>query len=89
MIVTAHHDNSANNPNNPKPGEPVKWGEMTGDEMMLPWFGVIADRDATPETIAVYRPGGFLGQVPTAVPGFPVMPAMPGIDVIQKGINRK
>jgi hypothetical protein len=57
MIVTAHHDNSANNPYNPTPGQPVRWGEMTAEEMMLPWFGVLVDRDAKPEMIATYKPG--------------------------------
>jgi len=57
MIVTAHHDNSANNPMNPEPGKPVAWGEMTADEMMLPWFGVVVDGDAEPGKIAKYKPG--------------------------------
>jgi hypothetical protein len=56
MIVTAHHDNSANNPMNPAPELPAAWGEMTSQEMMLPWFGVLVDRDAKPDMIAVYRP---------------------------------
>jgi len=56
MIVTAHHDNSANNQSNPAPEQPAVWGEMTSQEMMLPWFGVIVDRDAQPDTIATYRP---------------------------------
>jgi hypothetical protein len=59
MIVTAHHDNSANNPHNPEPGRPVGWGEMTSQEMMLPWFGVVVNHDANPEMIASYRPGDF------------------------------
>ena len=59
MVVTAHHDNSANNPFNPDPDNEVRWGEMTGQEMMLPWFGVIVNRDAAPDTIAAYRPGGY------------------------------
>jgi ABC-type lipoprotein export system ATPase subunit len=45
MVVTAHHDNSANNPLNPAPDQALAWGEMTSQEMMLPWFGVIVDRD--------------------------------------------
>jgi len=61
MIVTAHHDNSANNPENPEPGQSVAWGEMTGQEMMLPWFGVVVDRDAQPDMIASYKPGDFDG----------------------------
>jgi hypothetical protein len=56
MLVTAHHDNSANNKLNPEPGKEVAWGDLTGQEMMLPWFGVVVDRDASPATIAVYQP---------------------------------
>jgi hypothetical protein len=56
MIVTAHHDNSANNPFNPNPKENVHWGELTSQEMVLPWFGVVVDHDADPASIAVYRP---------------------------------
>ena len=59
MIVTAHYDNSANNRMNPSPGKPALWGEMTNEEMMLPWFGVVVDRDAEPKTIASYRPVDF------------------------------
>ena len=61
MIVTAHHDNSANNPMNPAPNAPAAWGEMTSQEMMLPWFGVLVDRNATPDMIAVYRPPNLDG----------------------------
>jgi hypothetical protein len=56
MIVTAHHDNSANNPMNPAANQPAAWGEMTSQEMMLPWFGVLVDRDAKPDMIAQYIP---------------------------------
>ncbi len=64
MIVTAHHDNSANNPLNPEPTKSVSWGEMTAQEMMLPWFGVVVDGDAQPDSIASYRPGDFEGSAP-------------------------
>ena len=66
MVVTAHHDNSANNALNPTPNQPVGWGEMTAQEMMLPWFGVIVDRDAKPEMIAKYKPGDLDGPFPMA-----------------------
>jgi hypothetical protein len=56
MIVTAHYDNSSNNPFNPDPAKDVKWGELTSEEMMLPWFGVIVNRDIDPKDIASYRP---------------------------------
>jgi len=64
MIITAHHDNSVNNPLNPEPGKPVQWGEMTGQEMMLPWFGVVVDGNAQPEMIAFYKPGDLDGPFP-------------------------
>jgi hypothetical protein len=72
MVITAHHDNSANNASNPTPKEPVAWGEMTAQEMMLPWFGVIVDRDAKPEMIAKYKPGDLDGPFPMPTAGFRV-----------------
>jgi len=73
MVVTAHHDNSANNALNPTPNQPVGWGEMTAQEMMLPWFGVIVDRDAKPELIAKYKPGDLDGPFPMAGQGLPIV----------------
>jgi len=61
MIVTAHHDNSASNVMNPTPDSAALWGEMTAQEMMLPWFGVLVDRNATPDQIAMYRPPNLDG----------------------------
>src|SRR5262245_25402046 len=66
MVVTAHHDNSANNPMNPAPDRDVTWGEMTSEEMMLPWFGVVVDRDVQPNMIASYRPGDLDDPLPAA-----------------------
>jgi hypothetical protein len=60
MVVTARYNNSANNLYNPDPTKDVAWGEHTSDEMMLPWFGVIVNRDAEPKDIASYRRGGSL-----------------------------
>jgi hypothetical protein len=59
MVVTAHHDNSVNNPDNPNAKEFVAWGDLTSQEMMVPWFGVIVDGDAKPEAIASYKQKGF------------------------------
>jgi hypothetical protein len=70
MIVTAHHDNSANNPLNPEPDKPVTWGDMTAQEMMLPWFGVVVENDAQPDAIAFYKPAGLEGP---AVNGLPAL----------------
>jgi hypothetical protein len=68
MIVTAHHDNSANNPHNPDPKKDVDWGELTSEEMLLPWFGVVVKQDVEPETIASYRPGGLAPSDPAFRP---------------------
>jgi len=39
---------------------------------MLPWFGVIVDRDAKPEMIAKYRPGDLDGPFPMAGQGLSI-----------------
>src|SRR2546430_2039346 len=85
MVVTAHHDNSANNPSNPAPDKAAMWGEMTSQEMMLPWFGVVVDNAAQPQQIASYRPGDFDGTLrrpPIARPG-------PGAPVVRPAIIRQ
>src|SRR5215470_10860710 len=87
MIVTAHHDNSANNPLNPAPDQVAMWGEMTSQEMMLPWFGVVVDRDVQPDKIASYRPGDFDGQMSRFRTVKPGMPA-PGVPMVQPAILR-
>jgi hypothetical protein len=43
--VTAHWDNSANNPYNPDPNATVKWGNQSWDEMLSVAMGVIVNRD--------------------------------------------
>jgi hypothetical protein len=37
---------------------------MTSQEMMLPWFGVVVDRDTQPDMIATYKPGDLDGPFP-------------------------
>jgi len=59
LVVTAHHDNSPYNRFNPDPKHEVTWGDMTTQEMMVPWFGVIVDGDAKPTDIAGYKQKGF------------------------------
>jgi hypothetical protein len=51
LRAVAHYDNSANNPSNPNPGRTVYFGEMTWEEMMSAFFGVVVDRDVDPRTI--------------------------------------
>jgi len=68
LSVVAHHDNSANNKYNPDSTVAVGWGDLTSQEMVLPWFGVIVDRDADPERILSIRQSGCtspLGALPT------------------------
>jgi mono/diheme cytochrome c family protein len=43
--VTAHWDNSANNPNNPDPSKSITWGNQSWDEMLSVPMGVIINRD--------------------------------------------
>jgi hypothetical protein len=73
MVITAHHDNSANNPflKGAEPDSDVQWGELTSQEMMLPWFGVLVEGDVRPDMIASYRPGDFDGALPTLRPPTP------------------
>ena len=50
---TAHHDNSANNPNNPNPNASVRWGDQTWEEMMMGFFGVVVPVDVQPQNVLV------------------------------------
>jgi hypothetical protein len=46
LHVDAHFDNSAGNKWNPNPSRTVYYGEMTWEEMMFPFFGVVVDKNA-------------------------------------------
>jgi hypothetical protein len=46
LHVDAHYDNSPNNKFNPNPNKTVYYGEMSWEEMMSPFFGVVVDKDA-------------------------------------------
>lgn len=54
----AHFDNSANNPANPDPTKPVRWGEQTWEEMMIGWMNMSWE---TPATKSASAGGGTLG----------------------------
>jgi len=54
LEVAAHFDNSANNPRNPNPNTDVWWGDQTWEEMMVPWFGVLAGKRADREKLIRY-----------------------------------
>ncbi len=45
LHCTAHFDNSADNPANPDPTQPVRWGDQTWEEMMIGWFDVAVPKD--------------------------------------------
>jgi hypothetical protein len=51
LHIDAHFDNSVNNKFNPNPNKTVYYGEMTWEEMMNPFFGVVIDKDADPNKI--------------------------------------
>jgi len=51
LHVDAHYDNSVNNKWNPNPNRTVYYGEMTWEEMMFPFFGVLIDRNADPTKV--------------------------------------
>jgi peroxiredoxin/mono/diheme cytochrome c family protein len=46
LHCTAHFDNSADNPANPDPSKPVRWGDQTWEEMMIGWFDIAVPKDA-------------------------------------------
>lgn len=56
LEVTAHFDNSLNNPLNPNPNADVWWGDQTWEEMMVPWFGVLARPNTDASKLVTYAP---------------------------------
>src|SRR5579864_1050658 len=55
LRVDAHFDNSPNNKFNPNPNKTVYYGEMTWEEMMNPFFGVVVDKNADPKKVITGR----------------------------------
>jgi peroxiredoxin len=45
----AHFDNSANNPSNPDPMKPVRWGDQTWEEMMIGYIDYVPDAPIDPK----------------------------------------
>jgi len=50
LEVIAHFDNSPNNKFNPDPTKEVRWGDQTWEEMMIGFFGTIADAEAATDS---------------------------------------
>jgi hypothetical protein len=77
LEVVAHHDNSANNLSNPDSSKEVAWGNLTSEEMVLPWFGVLVDKNADPERILAVRqtgcnaPNSIGPAIPVKTPNLP------------------
>jgi len=59
LIATAHYDNSANNRFNPDPNQTVYYGDMTWEEMMGPFFGVLVDKDVDTKKVFKYIRGSL------------------------------
>jgi len=57
MTATAHYDNSANNKYNPNPKQTVYYGDMTWEEMMAPFFGVLVDPQIDDKKVFKYIRG--------------------------------
>jgi hypothetical protein len=49
LHVEAHYDNS--NKFNPNPNKTIYYGNMTWEEMMFPFFGVVVDKSVDPKKI--------------------------------------
>jgi hypothetical protein len=58
LHVEAHYNNSTSNKFNPNPNRWVYPGNMTWEEMMSPFFGVLVDTNADPNT--VFRRGAVI-----------------------------
>jgi hypothetical protein len=57
LIGTAHYDNSVNNKFNPNPNQTVYYGDMTWEEMMAPFFGVLVDKNVDSKKVFEYIRG--------------------------------
>ena len=51
----AHFDNSPNNPDNPDPGEEVRWGDQSWEEMMIGFFEVAFPASDDPDPYVTQR----------------------------------
>ena len=62
--VTAHWDNSANNPLNPDPTATVRWGDQSWDEMLVPFVGVLVEANADPAKVLRHAAGPAVNAAP-------------------------
>jgi peroxiredoxin/mono/diheme cytochrome c family protein len=59
LHCTAHFDNSADNPANPDPTKPVRWGDQTWEEMMIGWFDIAVPKDTDIRQVLLPQTRGF------------------------------
>lgn len=52
LEITAHYDNSPNNPANPDPRQEVRWGDQTWEEMLAAFVDFVIPVDLEPARIA-------------------------------------
>jgi len=57
MEITAHWDNSVNNPANPDPGAEVRLGEQNTDEMLVCHTGITVDPYASLDNVVTIEGG--------------------------------
>lgn len=62
LHCTAHFDNSAANPANPDPTQPVRWGDQTWEEMMIGWFDIAVPKDMDIKDVLPPQEGQFRRQ---------------------------
>jgi peroxiredoxin/mono/diheme cytochrome c family protein len=62
LHCTAHFDNSAENPANPDPTQPVRWGDQTWEEMMIGWFDIAVPKDWDIQEVLPPQEGQFRRQ---------------------------
>jgi peroxiredoxin len=62
LHCTAHFDNSADNPANPDPTKPVRWGDQTWEEMMIGWFDIAVPKDMDIKDVLPPQEGRFRRQ---------------------------
>jgi hypothetical protein len=67
LRIVGRYDNSPNNPFNPDPTAPVKFGDQAKDEMLFPTFGLIIDGSVDVSKVKVIQPSSRAGRDFTVV----------------------
>jgi len=62
LYVDGIYDNSANNPFNPDPSAPVKFGDQYVDEMLFPTYGVVVPASIDPAKVPIFGPSSRAGK---------------------------